>query len=190
MEESVSAQRPDDLIPAREAAQQSGKGLSTVRLWVRKGKVTGYRKDPKLSNSSLMISQAELRTFLAINGKPTHPNTEGRKPDVSASVQKLHKDNERLTKELANLQLEVTHQKQLTDMQLELLNEQKEAYALRKKEYEAQIAEYRSMVESMSKQLDAMKAQREATEKRESQLISYITLPWWKRMSTSLLLTG
>ena len=54
-------ERPEDLISAKEAGTMAGKSLATIRSWVRKGKITGHRKDPKKKNSTLMISQEELQ---------------------------------------------------------------------------------------------------------------------------------
>jgi hypothetical protein len=56
--------RPTDLITAAEAAEQASRSKSSIRSWVRQKKLTGYRKDPNRSNSLLMISQAELTSFL------------------------------------------------------------------------------------------------------------------------------
>ena len=79
-------ERPEDLISAQEAGTMACKTLPTIRSWVRKGKITGHRKDPRKKNSTLMISQEELRTYLAVNAEPTHPNVKGRPDTLSVSL--------------------------------------------------------------------------------------------------------
>jgi hypothetical protein len=176
MEESVSAQQPDDLITAAEAATRAAKSKASIRNWVRIGKLTGYRKDPKISNSALMVSQAELLAYLAINGKITKPNTQGRKPELTASLDALHEEKKKLQEKLATMTAKLEHQKQLTDMKIAgLEKEQRQA--------SEHIESLRSTIEALSKSL-------EIASKKEGQLLAYVTLPWWKRMTSSLLLTG
>ena len=55
--------RPPDLMPVSEAAALVNRSLSTIRGWVRKGDLTGYRQDPKRpTNSRLMVSRTALLT--------------------------------------------------------------------------------------------------------------------------------
>ena len=91
-------ERPEDLISAREAGKMAGKKLATIRSWVRKGKITGYRKDPSKKNSTLMISDEELRTYLALNAEPNHPNVKGRPETLSVSLIEKDKRIEELEK--------------------------------------------------------------------------------------------
>ena len=87
--------RPTDLITANEAAKQASRSKSSIRAWVRQKKLTGYRKDPDKSNSLLMISQAELTTFLIGSVSPTDTSDNiGRPSKASASVQQLQEENQ------------------------------------------------------------------------------------------------
>ena len=79
------SKKPNDLITVKEASKMSAKSVSSIRSWVRQKKLTGHKKNPKNKNSALMVSESELRTFLALNGKITSPNI-GRSPDFSASI--------------------------------------------------------------------------------------------------------
>ena len=93
-------ERPEDLITAKEAGTMAGKSLATIRSWVRKGKITGHRKDPKKKNSTLMISQEELQAYLALNAQPNHPNVKGRPDTLSVSLTDKDKRIEELEKQL------------------------------------------------------------------------------------------
>ena len=92
--------RPDDLITAKEAAKMAGKKKDTIRSWVRKNKITGYREDPNNSNSALMVSEAELRLYLGGGCNVTHPNNKGRPEIPSVSLELKDKEIELLKKEL------------------------------------------------------------------------------------------
>lgn len=63
--------RPDDLIPVRDAAQLAGRGISTIRTWVRMGKVDGWREDPDDDNSRLLVSRAAIVEVAAALGPST-----------------------------------------------------------------------------------------------------------------------
>ena len=47
--------RPEDLITAEEAGVMADKKKDTIRSWVRKNKLTGYRQDPENKTSALMV---------------------------------------------------------------------------------------------------------------------------------------
>ena len=47
MEESLTDQQSIDIISTKEAGILAGKKKDTIRSWVRKGKITGYRLHPK-----------------------------------------------------------------------------------------------------------------------------------------------
>ena len=93
----IKDERPDDLITAQQAAQMSGKSKNTIRAWVRQEKLTGYRQNPKKSNSALMISRAELMVFLATEATPTPTESRIGRPEAeSASIAKLRLENQEL----------------------------------------------------------------------------------------------
>ena len=75
----------------------SGKSKVTIRSWVRKGKLTGYRKDPDNKTSTLMISKQELLTYLALNIKP---NNHGIPETQSVSFVEKEKEIDDLKKKL------------------------------------------------------------------------------------------
>jgi hypothetical protein len=52
---------PADLIPAREAAAMLDRSLSTIRSWVREGRVTPYRGPSEHPDSApLLVSRSEV----------------------------------------------------------------------------------------------------------------------------------
>jgi len=183
MEESVADTRPDDLITATEAATRAAKSKASIRNWVRLGKLTGYRKDPEISNSPLMISQAELRAYLAINGKITRPNTQGRKSDKPASFEALKSEIYNLKKQLAEKELELEHLRELTRMSI-AHTERMQASS------ESHISHLRAELESQSNSLKLARQKNDEAAEKHMQLLRYVAQPWWKRMTSSHLLTG
>jgi len=78
--------KPTDLISLKSAAAMSAKSVSTIRYWIRSKKITGYKEDVKNRNSPLLVSNDEIRTYLALNGKITSKEL-GRPSSSSVSIQ-------------------------------------------------------------------------------------------------------
>ena len=58
---------PADLIPAREAAAMLDRSLSTIRSWVREGRVTPYRPPSEHPESApLLVSRAEVLHYASV----------------------------------------------------------------------------------------------------------------------------
>lgn len=74
----MSADVPSDAIPLREAAAMCDRSLSTLRAWIRDGRLTAHRaagENP--ANAPVLVSVAELRAFLVVSGAEPSP---GRPP--------------------------------------------------------------------------------------------------------------
>ena len=174
---------PKDLITAKEAAKMAGKSKATIRLWVRDNKLTGYRKDPKKKNSTLMISQEELRAYLSINGKLTSKEI-GRPSELTASLtakeQELQKIKEELQKReelIANLEKQLVKKDELTSI---LHND------LRSRD--SQINSLNQQLSQTLHILANLQEEKSQLSSNYQRLTTYISLPWWKRMTSALLL--
>ena len=65
---------PADALPLRDAAARCDRSLSTLRAWIREGRLTGYRaagENP--ANAPVLVSLAELRAFLVTSGAEVAP---------------------------------------------------------------------------------------------------------------------
>ena len=200
-----SVVRPVDLISAAEAGVMAGKKKDTVRSWVRKGKITGYRLDPDNPTSTLMVSTAELRVYLATDATPTHPDNKGRPPTPSASVEEKDKEIALLKKDLesVNQKLVMTEQR-LTDIltfhnKLGVSLEQNKASELRLIDaYKATISTLEAQLDKVNLHCDKLQAQHDALQAEyknsiadNKRLFEYLARPWWKRMKADIpLLTG
>ena len=177
-------ERPEDLISAEEAGKMAGKKKDTVRGWVRNGKLTGYRLDPSKKNSTLMVSKYELQVYLGTEAQVTHPNNTGRPPISSVSLVEKEKEIENLKKELEEqkskcgvLQREIVEFKTFTDrLQMQLESRGKEVLSL--SETLKSVMELQTGLRDDNRQLQA----------DNRQLTAYISLPWWKKMTSILLL--
>ena len=177
MEEQVAASsRPDDLITAREAATYSDKGLSTIRNWVRKGLLTGYRLNPVKSNSALLISTHELRCHLAQKAQPTHENNKGRPSEVSTDK----------SGKLEELQTKVAHLETQLAMAHQMIAHQEKLIGKFEKDEQAS----RQTLKDMQARQNDMSKTLENAHARTEQLLTYQALPWWQKMKSRQLLTG
>lgn len=186
MEESITDERPHDLIRARMAAKMAGKGLATIRLWVRKGKLTGYRHDPVNPRSPLMVSEEELRIYLHTSAKATHTLNRGRPPIPSASVSQMKKEKEKAEKDLSHVQTQFEHSRAFIDrLEKDLDREQSINSELR-----AQNADLLKQIENLHMEKDQLRIEKEQLRIEKEQLLSYCAQPWWRRVRSPLLLTG
>ena len=172
-----NSNRPDDLISAKEAGVMAGKSKVTIRSWVRKGKLTGYRLDPDNKTSTLMISKQELLTYLAVNVKPNHPNNNGRPETKSVSLIEKEKEIDELKKEL---ELERERVKNLVSVN----GDMKTLTDTLQRMLESRDQEVKELTGTVSTLLGEQIGLRQDNR----QLTAYISLPWWKRMTSILLL--
>ena len=173
-------ERPADLISMEEAADMAGEKKDTVRDWVRNGTLTGYRKDPINKFSTLMVSCNELQVYLSTKALVAHPNN-----TVIPSVSLLDKDKEiaQLKKELGeykakcnSLQDEFVQFKTFTDrLQVQLESR------------DSQVSGLRGFVKSVMELQDGLRDDNRQLQADNRRLTSYVSLPWWKRMSSTLL---
>lgn len=174
MSNNVNLSRPNDLISAPNAALIAERSKSSIRAWVRDGKVSGYRLDPSKKNSALMVSKSELLAFLAQNKKPGKSKQTGRHVDISVSktrkddqIQTLIKDLEVARKEIDMLGQVIGAKDDLSDMLKSQINR-----------LEAHNADLKT-------ELDSVKSEVERLTVKHQQTLVYLSLPWWKRWNAS-----
>ena len=173
-------ERPEDLITAEEAAEMAGEKKDTVRDWVRNGTLTGYRKDPINKFSTLMVSCNELQVYLSTKALVAHPNN-----TVTPSVSLVDKDKEieQLKKELEaykakcdSLQDELVQFRTFTDrLQIQLESRDRQVSGLR--DFVKSVLELQAGLRDNNRQLQA----------DNRRLTSYVSLPWWKKIGSTLL---
>ena len=112
--------QPEDLITIKEASKMAGKSQSSIRSWIRSKKISGYKRDPKNRNSSLLVSEEELRIYLATNGKITSSEV-GRKPDISRSLQSMDTEIKSLKEKIVILENNLVVANQLISAKDELV---------------------------------------------------------------------
>jgi hypothetical protein len=96
---------PDDLMTAREAATYIERSLSSVRSWVRQGKVEGYREVPGDVMSRLLVSRAEIELLRSPEKVTTTvvPSLRDDLETVKDLLRQLVGEVERLREEVSSL---------------------------------------------------------------------------------------
>jgi hypothetical protein len=179
----MQQENSQNLITLTEASTMAGKSVSTIRNWIRKGKITGHKEDPGNKNSALFVDQGELRVFLGLNGKVTSPNV-GRGEDLSVSLKAKDDKIQQLILEKQVLELAVKNGQQLAVKNDELVASLQNNI----KDRENQITSLNNQVEQVLSLLASCQASVAKLTAENKQLMTYLTLPFWKRITTSLML--
>lgn len=167
--------QPEDLVTATEASVMADRSKSSVRAWVRDGKLTGYRADISKPNSALMVSKSELLRFLSVNLTTDRPKLTGRPQNKTVSQPKLKEEKELLQKELEMAKKEIAMLVSLTVSKEELSDTLKRTI----QSQEATIDNLRTELKSVRQELDRQGYQLQQT-------LFYLTLPWWKKWNASI----
>lgn len=177
------SKKPNDLITVKEASKMSAKSVSSIRSWVRQKKLTGHKKNPKNKNSALMVSESELRTFLALNGKITSPSI-GRSPDFSASIAEKDKEIKELKQKIEDLEIAVKTAVNLADSKSELIaNLQNQVLSANNR-----LNHSESKTEQLLEMLASSQQKNNELTDSYQRLTAYYSLPWWRRLGSSQLL--
>ena len=188
------SEQPTDLITAKEAAVMADRTKASIRGWVRKGLLEGFRQDPEKTNSALMISKEALLIFLAQTNKQNktgRPLAIENNPETSIDDAKTNKpttensENMNLMLEKQKLQAQIDNLQAEKQLLREIIAQQKQTIDQAKR-IEEHLIDARKQVER------ELEYQRTATvicneklanlENKNQQLMVYLTLPWWRRM--------
>jgi hypothetical protein len=175
--------KPSDLISLKSAATMSDKSVSTIRYWIRKKKITGYKEDIKNKNSPLLVSNEEIRTYLAINGKITSKDI-GRPSPHSVSLLAKDEEIKGLLNQIEYLNIVINNTK-LMDVKHEQLVDNLQN-TIKAREY--QVVQLNNQIEQMLKLLTNLQGSVDQLTTDNKRLISYLSLSWWQRATTRLML--
>ena len=165
--------RPDDLITIEAASKLADRGKSTVRLWVRKELVSGYKKNPKNKNSALLVSRAEILAHLAVNGKINPPRPKS-PVQISVSAEQWISEKERLLTQIKSLERE----KELMSQLLLQSQENTKTHEMMNR----QLISARDLAESeLQRQIRAVELSEEKNKMLSMKieaLTVYLSMPW------------
>ena len=160
---------PADALPLREAGAMCDRSLSTLRGWIRDGRLTGYRgagENP--ANAPVLVSLAELRAVLVTSGAevaPARPPAGPRLADPEARA-------------LAELRAElVTVRGALAVAVAEREGAQSTVDALR-----VALDMGRQRAAELARSLDMERARVVGLEAELAALRGAARLPWWRRL--------
>ena len=170
---------PTDLITIADAAQLSDRGKSTVRLWVRKGLVSGHKKNAANKNSPLLVSRSEIMAHLAMNGKINPPRPK-QVEKISVSATQWRNEKDVLLEKINRLE----NEKILMNQLLGQAQENAKIHQM----MAAQLISARELAESeLQRQIKAMSVVEENNirlSRRIEDLMVYLAMPWWRKWST------
>lgn len=171
---------PNDLITAKEASIMAGKSVATIRSWVRKGKITPYKKDVNNHSSPLLVSITELKGYLHTGVTITHPNNNGRPNTPSASIPELNNKIKNLESELELSKREhASKDERIEDLQTFISTLKK---LLEQREHE---------VKSLRGDFELSRTRLESKQDEITSLLKWVNLPFWKRWKSDVkLLNG
>lgn len=177
----MMTERPNDLITITEASVLADRGKSTIRLWVRKHLISGYKQNPSNKNSTLLVSKNEIMAHLAVNGKINPPRP---KPidEITVSAQQWQVEKSKLINQIKGLERERELMAQLLEQSQENINIQKrmaEEIIDAKKKVEAELQRQIKTTEML--ELNNVRLSR-----RIEDLMSYLSMPWWRKWSVGV----
>ncbi len=187
-----TARRTDDLVPMAEAARLVDRSVSTVRAWLRSGKLTKHREEPGNASSRAMVSRAELMAYAAVQLDPAPARPPGGpRPEPPASVAPAPADELGLRVELARLRAELDGTRavlEATRAHVATLEASAATVGDLVASARAEGRELARVAEEHARDLradlDRMREERDAARAEAAALKTYAGLPWWRRMVT------
>lgn len=184
--------RPADLVAVKEAAALVDRSPSSVRAWLRSGKLTKHRETPGNASSRAMVSRAELMAYAAVQLDPAPARPPGgARPEPSASVAPAPADDLGLRVELARLRAELDGTRavlEATRAHVATLEASAATVGDLVASARAEGRELARVAEEHARDLrtdlDRMREERDAARAEAAALKSYAGLPWWRRMVT------
>lgn len=102
-----SGERPPDLLPLRTAARQVDRAPSTLRTWIRMGKLQSWHGEgTHPENAPALVSLAELKLLVITGGKAINPPRPPPAPEREISDLRADLDRERTARAIADARLE------------------------------------------------------------------------------------
>ena len=186
--------RPADLVAVKEAAALVDRSPSSVRAWLRSGKLTKHRETPGNPSSRAMVSRAELMAYAAVQLDPAPARPPGgARPEPPASVAPAAApaDDLGLRVELARLRAELDGTRavlEATRAHVATLEASAATVGDLVASARAEGRELARVAEEHARDLrtdlDRMREERDAARAEAAALKTYAGLPWWRRMVT------
>ena len=184
--------RPDDLVPMKEAAALVDRSVSSVRAWLRSGKLTKHREQPGNASSRAMVSRAELMTYAATQLEPAPARPPGAaRPAPAASDAPTPDDAADLRVEVARLRAELDGSRAVLEATRAHVATLEASAATVGELVASARAEGRDLARvaeeharDLRTDLDRMREERDAARAEAAALKTYAGLPWWRRMVT------
>lgn len=184
--------RPADLVAVKEAAALVDRSPSSVRAWLRSGKLTKHRETPGNASSRAMVSRAELMAYAAVQLDPAPARPPGgARPEPPASVAPAPADDMGLRVELARLRAELDGTRavlEATRAHVATLEASAATVGDLVASARAEGRELARVAEEHARDLradlDRMREERDAARAEAAALKTYAGLPWWRRMVT------
>lgn len=174
----MSTNQSSKYLSVKEAAAHSGKSVSTVRKWIREGKVETKPKEKR--TSKVMILRSSLMGFLMTEAEPTVEGA-GQPEKVQKAESEELIELRRLVESL-QIKIQALEQKSEIDtyalsVKQQLITDLQTTLSTR----DAEILSLKGDYQRVSEDKDALTT-------RINQLTIYIALPWWQRMRSTYLL--
>jgi len=177
-----------------EAARLVDRSVSTVRAWLRSGKLAKHREEPGNASSRAMVSRAELMTYAAVQLDPAPARPPGGpRPDAPASEAPAPAGAVDLLVELARLRAELDGTRavlEATRAHVATL----EATAARERASAAELvasatADARALAEAEAERarelradLEHARAELAGARAEAATLRTAAGLPWWRKL--------
>jgi hypothetical protein len=174
------AKRPKDLVTLDVASILFEKSKSSLRYYLKNGKVTKYKLHPDKKNSPVMVSKEELKTYLAVNGLPKSKSSKGRPKSKVLSREVIKQERDTALNEIIMLKAQIKMKDDLIKMAQQHTDDIKSANLT-----------LDNQLKSLRTDLSYQVERNEKLENKVNQLTYYLSLPWYKRFGKSLpLLNG
>jgi len=147
-----------DLITVKQAATLVDRTAATIKKWIKSGGLEGTRRDPDNNRSALLVSRADLMTYVVTAGKKAtsgHPRSE---KGPSKAVLKAEIEGQRVLTRALYAQLE------LLESKMNLIEEGKRVERER-------ADEWKDRAKALEAEVRALRMHR--------------GLPWWRRLLTT-----
>lgn len=185
---------PADLVSMKDAAALVDRSVSSIRAWLRSGKLTKHREDPSNASSRAMVSRTELMAYAAtkLDPAPARPPG-GPRPAPAASDAPLPAvdDGAALRVEVARLRAELDGSRavlEATRAHVATLEASAGTVGELVASARAEGRELARVAEEHARELradlDRMREERDAARAEAEALKGYAGLPWWRRMVT------
>jgi len=169
------AKRPKDLVTLDVASVLFDKSKSSLRYYLKNGKVIKYKLNPDKKNSPVLISKSQLKAYLAENGLPKSKSSKGRPKSKVLSREVIKQERDEARNEVIMLKAQLAMKDEIIKMAQQHTNDIKSSNLL-----------LDNQLKSLRVDLSYQVEKNEKLENKINQLTYHLSLPWYKRFGKSL----